>query len=697
VSASVERLGGVISADLNFASATLLVEFDPDLDPRADIERVVEGTGHGIARLDESGRAEEVAPRPWIERNLALVATVGSGSLSAVGALLGWAGAPEILPTAAFALAIAFGGFLVWRRALVSLKARVMDMNVLMSTAVFGAMLLGEWGEGATVFFLYALGGLLESRSLERTRRSIGELMDLAPPIARVKRGDEQIEVDVAGVGIGDVVVVRPGERVSLDGVVVRGSSGVDESAITGESVLADKTAGDRVFAGTLNTSGLLEIEVGALATDSTLSHIVHLVEEAQASRAPVQRFVDRFSAVYTPSVIVLAALVAVVPPLAAAALGAEWGSAAEWLRRALVVLVVSCPCALVISTPVSIVSAITRASRDGVLVKGGAFLEAAAGIRAVAFDKTGTLTSGHPALVAVESLGTWTREEVLAIASALESHSNHPVARAIVAAAPARSLARVDAYTETPGRGVRGVLDGVTWELCNPECARESGDAAARLEASVADMEAAGMTVLALVRIGEGPVALLGVADEVRAEAPRALEELKRLGVEHLVMLTGDNERVAASVAERAGVTSYLARLLPQGKTDAIGVLKERHGAVAMVGDGVNDAPALAAADIGIAMGAVGTDTALETADVVLMRDDLGALPRFLSLGRRTMNVIAQNVTVSIGIKVVFLALALTGKATLWMAVFADTGVSLLVILNGMRLLRRPSGDEGV
>lgn len=702
MSASVERIAGVFSADLNFASATLLVQYDPSLDPRSEIERVVEGTGHGIARLDESGRAEGVPPRPWIERHLAELATVGSGAFTALGSLLGWLGAPQAAATAAFAVAIVFGGLLVWRRAIVSLKARILDMNVLMSTAVFGAAALGEWGEGATVFFLYAVGGLLESRSLDRTRRSIRDLMDLAPSVARVSREGGFREMPVDELVVGDLVRVRPGERIALDGIITNGVTAVDEAAITGESVPAEKRPGDRVFAGTLNASGLIDLEVTSVAADSTLSRIVYLVEEAQASRAPSQRFVDRFSAVYTPSVIVLAVLVAVVPPLLATLLGAEWGSAAEWFRRALVVLVVSCPCALVISTPVSIVSGITRASRDGVLVKGGAFLEAAAKVRAIAFDKTGTLTKGSPALFSVVGYGGMSRPEVLAAAAALEVHSNHPVARAVVAAFEAGRAAdespeatdRVDevaGFTETPGRGVAGVAGGVAWEVMSPEAARAAATMPADAEADVAAAEEAGVTALVLVREAV-VVGVLGVADEVRPEAADALTRLKADGVEHLVMLTGDNERVAESVAARVGVTSVLSRLLPAAKTDAVRVLKERHGTVAMVGDGVNDAPALAAADIGIAMGAAGTDTALETADVALMRDDLNALVGFVSLGRRTMRVIAQNVTVSIGIKVVFLALALAGKATLWMAVFADTGVALLVILNGMRLLKRRS-----
>jgi len=691
VSATAQRVPGVISADLNFASATLLVEYEPGTDPRAAVVEAVLSTGHGLESLDEdSGPAGAVAERRWLDRYRAEIATAGSGVFAGLGIVAGWLGAPEVGVTVLFAIAIAFGGLLVWRRALVSLSARILDMNVLMSLAVFGAMALGEWGEGATVFFLFALGGLLESRSLERTRRSIRSLMDLTPPVARVRRGGTLTEVGLDQVLVGDIVVVRPGERVPVDGTVKIGFTAVDESPITGESAPVDKTVGDHVFAGTLNTTGLVDVEATAAATDSTLARIVYLVEEAQASRAPSQTFIDRFSRVYTPAVIALAAAVAVVPIGVAAVTGTlDTAVAAEWVRRALVVLVVSCPCALVISTPVSIVSGITRASRDGVLVKGGAFLETAASVGAVAFDKTGTLTAGRFEFAGIAPLTPeLSGDGALTYAAALESHSNHPIARAIVAAAT-EPLPDVDEFAETPGRGVSGTIAGVRFELCSPRCAEESGLLGEDGAAAIASAEERGQTTLALQRDGR-PVALLGVADALRPEAPAALAALRRLGLSHLVMLTGDNERVAEAVASRLELTSFLARLLPEAKTEAVGLLKERFGTVAMVGDGVNDAPALAAADIGIAMGAAGTDTALETADVALMRDDLSALPGFFALARRTVSTIRVNVAFSIGIKAVFLVLALTGQATLWMAVFADTGVSLLVILNGMRLLRR-------
>ncbi len=687
MSASVSRLPGVIAADLNFASGTLLVEYEARADPRAEVVKTVEATGHGAQSLEDVAAGAEAPERPWLERNRAEVATVGSGVFSLLGMVLAWSPAPAWVSTAAYAIAIVFGGLLVWRRALVSLKARILDMNVLMSVAVFGAAALGEWGEGATVFFLFSLGGLLESRSLERTRRSIRDLMSLAPAMARVRRSGVLVDVAVGEVGVGETVLVRPGERVPLDGEVVSGASAVDESPITGESVPVDKTTGSLVFAGSLNTFGVIEVRTSAAAGESTLARIVYLVEEAQASRAPSQQLVERFSRYYTPAVLGLAAAIAIVPPLFLLATGVDplWS---EWVSRSLVMLVVSCPCALVISTPVSIVSGITRASRDGVLVKGGAYLETAAKVRAIAFDKTGTLTLGRPEVAQLAGFHGLSAEEALHIAAALESQSNHPIARAVVRAAADAALPDVSSYHEAPGRGVSGVIGGVAYEVCSPSCAEQHGAVTAEVASAIASAEESGSTALVLTDASR-VLGVIGVADQVRSEAREAVAALRRLGIEHLVMLTGDNERVGEAVTEAAGLTGFLARLLPAAKTDAVRVLKERYGTVAMVGDGVNDAPALAASDIGIAMGAGGTDTALETADVALMRDDLTALAGFFALGRRTVRTIAVNISFSVIVKAIFLVLALTGRATLWMAVFADTGVSLLVILNGMRLLR--------
>lgn len=691
VGSAVERVPGVRCVDLNFASATLLVDFDPSREPLEEIVETIAAAGYGAVPLGDSGHLPVARERSWVDRNTTEIATVGSGTLTLLGWLLALSGLPESVSITAYALAIAAGGLLVWRRAWLSLKARVLDMNVLMTVAVMGAALLGEWGEGATVYFLFALGGMLESRSLAKTRRSIRDLMTLTPATVRLRRGESLAEVPVEQAIVGEVFVVRPGERIALDGVVRKGFSAVDEAAITGESMPAEKSVGDSVFAGTLNQHGLVEVEATATSSDSTISRVVYLVEEAQASRAPAQTLVERFSRWYTPLMIAVAVLVGTVPPLLGPPLGFDVGPWTEWVRRALVVLVVSCPCALVISTPVSIVSGITRATRDGVLVKGGIFLEAASRVDAVAFDKTGTLTHGRPEVANVVALDGSSAEDLLEVAAALESHSNHPLARAIVRATPnAEDLEQPAEFTESAGVGVSGVLGGEKWELASPGRAQATGALASDgAEAAIKHAEESGQTALVLIRGGLA-VGIIGVSDTLRPEAADVVRRLMASGIDHTVMLTGDNERVAEAVAAKTGVRSYLSRLLPEAKTEAVAALKKRYTTVAMVGDGVNDAPALAASDIGIAMGAAGTDTALETADVALMRDDLTALPGFFALGRRTMTTIKQNVAFSVIVKLLFLVLALSGTATLWMAVFADTGVSLLVILNGMRLLRR-------
>ncbi len=685
--ASVAGVEGVFSADVNFASGLLTFEYDAAVDPREAVATLVRGTGHGVEPLGEAAGGE-APPQTWWERHRTTAAMAASGQLIATGWALGVVGAPQIVSTVLYALAIVAGGLITWRRAYVSLKARMLDMNVLMTIAVIGAAAIGEWQEGATVIFLFALGGWLESRSLERTRRSIRDLLAFEPELARVVRAGAEVLVAPAEVLLGETLVVRPGERVALDGVISAGASALDEAPITGESVPLDKAEGDRVFAGSLNTSGLLQVEVTALSADPTLSRIIFLVEEAQAAKAPAQQLVDRFSRLYTPIVVWLAAGIATVPPIAAWVLGAEWGGFQSWLYRALVLLVISCPCALVISTPVAIVSAITRASRDGVLVKGGAFLEVAAKVRAIAFDKTGTLTHGRPAVVEIAAENP---RELLELAASLEANSNHPLARAVVAHAEREGVAThaVSGFEELPGRGVGAIIAGRHVRLVSPAFAAEIGDVRDPLASRITRAEEAGRTVLVLLDEGL-PLGYIAVADEVRATATGVMGALRSAGMQHLVMLTGDNERTAEAVAADAGLTESRARLLPGDKTTAIVELRERHGAIAMIGDGVNDAPALAAADLGIAMGAAGSDTAVETADVALMRDDLSALPGFFDLGRRTVANIRQNVALSIVVKLAVLVLAVFGKATLWMAVFADTGVALIVIANGLRLLKK-------
>jgi len=692
VEKSAQQVPGVVCASLNFATGVLMLDYDPDNDPREAVLSVVRSAGHGIESLPGAEVAPggpELTTQSWLQSHLHEASLVASAVLIVVGyafEFLHSAGVPLYVADVAFVLAAIAGGLLTGRRALASLRARMLDMNVLMALAVVGAAALGDFAEAATVIFLFSIGQYLEARALARTRRSIRDLIDLAPALARVRRDGREFEVALERAKVGDILVVKPGERIALDGTVSSGTSAVDESPITGESIPLAKVEGDAVYAGTLNGNGLLEVEVTRVAADSTLARVIFLVEEAQASRAPAQQLVDRFTRYYTPVVVIGAVAVALVPPLVGL------GSFADWMYRALVLLVVSCPCALVISTPVAIVSAITRATRDGVLVKGGAFLEAAARINVVAFDKTGTLTKGCPEVVEVVSLNGIATSRGLEIAAILEAGSTHPLAAAVLRAvqvAPAPGSATQ--LRDFPGRGVEAVIDGVRYGLGSPAFAMDEGALDLAAEEAVSRLESRGETVLVLFG-PDGALALIAAADEVRPEAPEAVESLRAIGVRHIVMLTGDSELTAAAVASHAGVPEHRARLLPEGKVEAVRELRERWGAVAMVGDGVNDAPALAAADVGIAMGATGSDTALETADVALMSSDIGALAGFLDLGRRTVANIRQNVAFSVVTKAVVLVLAVVGYAPLWLAVFADMGVSLIVTANGLRLLRARS-----
>ena len=686
---SIAHMAGVAAAEADFGTAALRVGYDPSVTDPQQLAQAVREAGYDV-ELDPEAQEPALPRAGWWLLHGHEASLIASAVLIAVGYVLEFSPlgpATARVPDVAFVLAAGVGGILTARRAWASLRVLSLDMNVLMTLAVVGAVGLGDFAEAATVMFLFSIGQALESRALARTRRSIRDLMDLTPARARVRRDGREVELSPREAAVGDTLVVRPGERVALDGVVRAGASAVDESPITGESVPADKQPGDLVYAGSLNASGLLEVEVSAVAQDSTLARVIFLVEEAQAQRAPLQRTVDRFTRYYTPAVIAGAVAVAIVPPL----LG--FGVLSEWVYRALVMLVVACPCALVISTPVAIVSAITRAARDGVLIKGGTYLEVAAKVRAVAFDKTGTLTFGRPAVCAVVALAEPDTDRVLSLAAALEAGSTHPLAQAVVRAiGDGAAAGGVAGLAESAGRGVRGTVGGREYAIGSPAFAAGMGALTSDTEARIAELEERGTSVMVLVASGSA-LGLIGVADEPRPEAAGVVDALRRGGVRHVVMLTGDNERTAAAVAKHAGLTEYRARLLPADKVEAVRGIAAEFGTVAMIGDGVNDAPALAVSDLGVAMGAAGSDTALETADVALMAPEITALPGLLDLGRRTVRTIRANVAFSIATKAVVLALAVAGVAPLWLAVFADTGVSLLVTLNGLRLLRaRPA-----
>lgn len=583
-------------------------------------------------------------------------------------------------------VSILTGGMPTLRKGWIALKTFTLNINFLMSLAVIGAVAIDQWAEAAMVIFLFAVAELIESLSLNRARNAVHGLMQLAPDMATMRTADGGWKsVPCALIAVGAVIRVKPGERIALDGLVTDGESTVNQAPITGESMPVDKRKGDTVYAGTINENGVLDIQVSSTSGDSTLARIVRVIEQTQGSQAPTQRFVDTFARYYTPTVVVIAVLVAIVPPLV---YGAPF---AAWLYKALVMLVIACPCALVISTPVTVVSGLTAAARRGILIKGGQFLETGHRLKAIAVDKTGTLTIGHPAVTSVHPLDSLSQENILLLAASLNAHSDHPLARAVVKAGPPEAtLKPVAQFEALPGRGVKGEIEGTTYYLGNHRLLEELGCCAPRVEIVLNALEDEAQTAIVLSS-NAGPLGVIAVADVLRPKVSSVIRELNDLGVA-TVMLTGDNVRTAKRIAELVGITEFKGELLPESKLEEIRRLQSTHGVVGMVGDGVNDAPALAQADIGFAMGAAGSDTAIETADVALMDDDLGKLPAFIALSRATRRILVQNICVALGIKIVFFALALDGMATLWMAVFADVGASLLVVFNGLRLLRRPS-----
>ncbi len=575
------------------------------------------------------------------------------------------------------ALAIALSGLAVFRKGIAALLHGQLNINALMSVAVIGAFAIGQWPEAAMVMALYSLAELIEARAVERARNAIAGLLALSPPQADVLQADGSWKLqEAAAVAVGATIRVKPGERLPLDGRVTAGQSAVDQSPVTGESIPVDKGPGDAVFAGTVNQAGALEFEVTQPATDTVLARIIHAVEAAQGERAPMQRFVDRFAAVYTPAVFAIALAVAVVPPLL---LGWPWLAA---VYKALVLLVIACPCALVISTPVTVVSGLAAAARRGILIKGGIYLEEARRLRVVALDKTGTLTEGRPRLVAHELL-PGAGSEALAVARSLAARSDHPVSKAVAAGLEGPALP-VEAFGAELGKGVHGRVDGQVFVLGNHRWLHERGQCTPGLEALMRQHEQQGRTLSVLAGAG-GALALFAVADTVKPSSREAVAALQALGV-RTVMLTGDNEATARAIAAQVGIADVRANLLPQDKQQAV---RQLGGHVGMVGDGVNDSPSLAAAAVGFSMGAAGTDIAKEAADVLIMNDDLRRLPETIRLSRKTHAVLWQNIALALGIKAVFLVLAIAGSATMWMAVFADMGASLLVVMNGLRLLR--------
>ena len=635
--------------------------------------------------IPEKQRFEE-KKEPFLKQHSTVIA-------SFVFLLIGWFagqmnGEDSISSILAYGAAILVGGYRLFTTGLKNLFRLEFDMRTLMTIAVIGAAFIGEWGEGATVVILFAISEVLESYSMDKARQSIRSLMDIAPKEALIRRGNQEFTVEVEDIRIGDILIVKPGQKIAMDGIVVKGLSAVNQAAITGESVPVSKTIDEEVFAGTLNEEGLLEVKVTKHVDDTTIAKIIHLVEEAQAERAPSQAFVDRFAKYYTPVIMFISLLVAVLPPLL---FDGDWS---KWVYQGLAVLVVGCPCALVISTPVSIVTAIGNAARNGVLIKGGIHLEEMGAIKAIAFDKTGTLTEGIPVVTDYITQDKINSNELLTIIAALENGSQHPLASAIMKKAeqenlPYQDLA-IEDFSSITGKGIKGRVNDNIYYVGSPNLFDEilTTGIPSNLKEIITELQNKGKTVM-VAGTETGILALLAVADEVRGNSKSVIQKLHSIGIQKTIMLTGDNKGTANAIGQQVGVSDIQADLLPQDKLTFIKELRNKYDRVAMVGDGVNDAPALAASTVGIAMGGAGTDTALETADIALMADDLGKLPFTLKLSKKTLSIIKQNITFALGIKLVALLLVIPGWLTLWIAIFADMGATLIVTLNGLRLLR--------
>ncbi|MDR1163194.1 MAG: heavy metal translocating P-type ATPase [Candidatus Accumulibacter sp.] len=697
-------MDGVTGLSFNLLQRALTVEHN--LPSTESIVAALRSIGMLPEEIDADERREPVsdAKIPWGRLGAALfLAALSEVFEFARGFSFGLD--PQILNVGGIALpaalsvlfaiaAVALGGLDTYKKGWIAVKNRNLDINALMSVAVTGALFIGQYPEAAMVMALFNLAEAIEAKALDRARKAIGELLSLAPETATVKSTEGAwVETDARRVSVGDTARVKPGERIPLDGVVTRGASAVNQAPITGEAMPVEKGVGDTVYAGTINETGSFEFEVTATAANSTLARIIHAVEEAQGTRAPMQRFVESFAKYYTPAVFLVAFLTAVVPPLL---MGLAWN---ESIYTALVLLVVGCPCALVISTPVAIVSGMTAAARHGILIKGGVFLEQGRLLECLALDKTGTLTHGRPVLTDSVAVGDLDAERAFALAASLAARSDHPVSRAIAEHAAARGVALydVDAFTAIPGQGVSGVIEGRQWRLGNRRTFEAietpAGDlgASSEVEKNFLRLESQGKTVVALV--GDRVQGLFAVADALKDSSIEAIVELKALGVK-TIMLTGDNEHTARVVAERSGVDDFRAALLPEDKLKIVENLASKTR-VGMAGDGINDAPALAGAHIGFAMAGGGSDAAVETADVALIDDDLRKIPRFIRLSRATHAVLVQNLVFALGVKAAFFALTFTGHATMWMAVFADVGTSLLVVANGLGIRRQETGDR--
>lgn len=677
---NVKQLPGVTSATVNFGASKISVE------GQTTIEELEEaGAFENLIIRDDQENDEKVRSKEsFIKRNIALIISLGFILVAVISQLS--LGEDHLLTKALYILAIIIGGFDLFKEGFSDLIKLDFSMESLMTIAIIGAAFIGEWAEGSIVVILFAISEALERFSMDKARQSIRSLMDIAPKEALIRRNNVEQLVSVDKIDIDDIMIIKPGQKIAMDGLVINGHSSVNQAAITGESVPVEKQLDDEVFAGTLNEEGVLEVKVTKKVTDTTIAKIIHLVEEAQGERAPAQAFVDKFAKYYTPFIIIMALLIVVVPPLF---FGGDWN---KWLYQGLSILVVGCPCSLVISTPVSIVSAIGNAAKNGVLVKGGVYLEEIGHLRAIAFDKTGTLTKGKPVVTDFIATSSETDINYLSIISSLESLSQHPLASAILNEADKTNVdyksIQIEDFQSITGKGLTGIHQNIRYYIGSPKLFSASVIEETAVKVQYRQFQEQGKTAM-YFGTDEQILGVIAVADEVRDSSAAVISELHKLSIEHTIMLTGDNTKTAESIGKQLGVTEIKGDLMPQEKLDSIKALRTTYNKVAMVGDGINDAPALAASTVGIAMGGAGTDTALETADVALMGDDLQKLPFIVRLSRQTLKVIKQNITFSLGIKLLALLLVIPGWLTLWIAIVADMGATLLVTLNGLRLMK--------
>lgn len=681
---NVKELPGVRDAKVNFGASKISVVGNATIE---ELEKAGAFENLKIYPKKTAGQRGTAQDEGRKETKISFIKKYEEVLFSALLIVIGFIslftnGEENIVTTLLFLAAILIGGYSLFKVGFQNLLRLDFDMKTLMTVAIIGAAIIGEWAEGAIVVILFAISESLERFSMDRARQSIRSLMDIAPKEALVRRNGQEILVDVESVAIGDVMIVKPGQKIAMDGLVVKGYSAVNQAAITGESVPVAKEVNDEVFAGTLNEEGLLEVKVTKLVEDTTIAKIIELVEEAQGERAPSQAFIDKFAKYYTPLIMIIAGLVAVIPPIL---FNGDWGT---WVYQGLSILVVGCPCALVISTPISIVSAIGNAAKKGVLIKGGIYLEEMGGIKAIAFDKTGTLTKGVPVVTDFKLLKDLSSEkELLANVAALENRSGHPLASAIVRKANEMGISYkgivVENFESITGKGIKGSIEGITYYIGSPKLFQTTTVDFPEITA----FQKEGKTVM-VMGTEEETLAIIAVADQVRESSKGVISKLHSHGIK-TIMLTGDNDSTAKTKGHEIGVSDVQAELMPEDKLKYIKELRSDYGKVAMVGDGVNDAPALAAATVGVAMGGAGTDTALETADVVLMADDLTKLPFTIKLSRKALNIIKSNIIFALGIKILALLLVVPGWLTLWIAILADMGATLLVSLNSMRLLR--------